>query len=97
MVESLFVEPDLGPDLGPDLEPEESPLLEDFNELEESEEDFDELDESEEDEESEEDFDELEESEEEELPLSPVLDFPSVVLDPPEDSDFMACLRDSDG
>ena len=83
----------------PDLEPEESPLLEDFDEPEESEEDFDELDESEEDHEleSEEDFDELDESEEEELPLSPVLDFPSVVLDPPEDSDFIACLRDSDG
>jgi hypothetical protein len=63
------------------LEPEESPLLEDFDELDESEEGFD----------------EPEESEEEELPLSPVLDFPSVVLDPLEDSDFIACLRDSDG
>ena len=62
-VESLFVEPV--------LEPPESPLPEDF--------------------------DELDGSEEEELLLSPVLDFPSVVLDPPEDSDFIACLRDSDG
>jgi hypothetical protein len=44
-----------------------------------------------------EDFDEPDESEGEELPLPPVLDFPSVVLDPPEDSDFIACLRDSDG
>ena len=42
-------------------------------------------------------FDELDESEEEELPLPSVLDFPSVVLDSPEDSDFIACLRDSDG